>query len=242
MSIVEPSGNAARSRAKVDRTGTDQCCPSANSRKLDPGAPCSRSDGGYSPMRIVVAQPTGSSALAPERFRPYLRMLAELQIGHGVDLRIDPSDIVQQTLLDAHRDRAQFRGETEGEMAAWLRRLLSCNLVDAARAIGRAKRDVGRERSLEAVLDASSARLESWLAAEQSSPSERAERNEAILRLVDALALLPEANRQALILRHCQGLSLAEISARLGRTPPAVAGLLKRGLAELRNLLPGEKG
>jgi RNA polymerase sigma-70 factor, ECF subfamily len=193
-------------------------------------------------MRIVVAQPTGSSALAPERFRPYLRMLAELQIGHGVDLRIDPSDIVQQTLLDAHRDRAQFRGQTEAEMAAWLRRILSCNLADAARAIGRAKRDVGRERSLAAVLDASSARLESWLASEQASPSERAERNEAILRLVDALALLPEANRQALILRHCQGLSLAEISARLGRTSPAVAGLLKRGLAELRNLLPDEKG
>ena len=68
----------------------------------------------------------------------------------------------------------------------------------------------------------------------------RAERT--ILRLVDALALLPEANRQALILRHCQGLSLAEISARLGRTPPAVAGLLKRGLAELRDLLPDERG
>ena len=181
-------------------------------------------------------------SLAPERFRTYLRMLAELQLGRGAGAMIEPSDIVQQTLLDAHRDRAQFRGRTEAEMAAWLRRLLSCNLVDAARARGRAKRDVGRERSLQAAIDASSARLESWLAAEQSSPSERAERNETILRLVDALALLPEANRQALMMRHCQGLPLAEISARLGRTPPAVAGLLKRGLAELRNLLPNERG
>ena len=169
-------------------------------------------------------------------------MLAELQLGRGADAMIEPSDIVQQTLLDAHRDRAQFRGRTEAEMAAWLRRLLSCNLVDAARARGRAKRDAGRERSLQAAIDASSARLESWLAAEQSSPSERAERNETILRLVDALATLPEANRQALVMRHCQGLSLAEISARLGRTPPAVAGLLKRGLAELRNLLPEVRG
>ena len=92
------------------------------------------------------------------------------------------------------------------------------------------------------LIDASSAHLESWLAAEQSSPSERAERNETILRVLDALAFLPEANRQALILRHCQGLSLAEISVRLGRTPPAVAGLLKRGLAELRNLLPEVRG
>jgi RNA polymerase sigma-70 factor (ECF subfamily) len=127
-------------------------------------------------------------------------------------------------------------------MAAWLRRLLACNLADAVRALGRAKRDAGREQSLEAALHTSSARLEAWLAAEQSSPSERAERNEAILRLVDALSQLPEANRQALVLRHCQGLSLAEISTRLGRTPAAVAGLLKRGLAELRILLPAEKG
>jgi RNA polymerase sigma-70 factor (ECF subfamily) len=211
-------------------------------KKRDSRAPRSRIEGGYFLRRIVVAQPIDSSALAQERFRTYLRMLADLHLGRGADMKIDPSDIVQQTLLDAHRDRDQFRGRTEAEMAAWLRRLLSCNLADAARAIGRAKRDVGRERSLEAALDTSSARLESWLAAEQSSPSGRAVRNEAVLRLVDALALLPEANRQALMMRHCQGLSLAEISVRLGRTPPAVAGLLKRGLAELRNLLPDEKG
>jgi RNA polymerase sigma-70 factor (ECF subfamily) len=109
------------------------------------------------------------------------------------------------------------------------------------RLLERSKRDAARERSLEAALDASSARLEAWLAAQQSSPSERAERNEAILRLADALALLPEANRQALVMRHCQGLSLAEISNRLGRTPSAVAGLLKRGLAELRTRLPDER-
>jgi len=189
-----------------------------------------------------VAPQTDSPILAPERFRAYLRMLAELQLGHGVEAKIDPSDIVQQSLLDAHRDRGHFRGRTEAEMAAWLRQILACNLADAARLLGRGKRDTARERSLEAALDASSARLEAWLAAEQSSPSERAERNEAIVRLVDALAQLPEANRQALVLRHCQGLSLAEISARLGRTPPAVAGLLKRGLAELRTLLPDERG
>src|SRR6516165_5093089 len=119
--------------------------------------------------------------------------------------KLDPSDIVQQTLLEAHRDRDQFRGQTEAEIAVWHRRLLACNLADAVRSLRRRKRDTARERSLEAALDASSARLEAWLAAEQSSPSERAERNEAILRLVDALALLPEANRQALVLRHCQG-------------------------------------
>jgi RNA polymerase sigma-70 factor (ECF subfamily) len=176
-----------------------------------------------------------------QRYRTYLRMLAEVQLGGQAKVAIDPSDVVQQTLLDAHRDRDRYRGRTEAEWAAWLRRLLACNLADAMRARGRAKRDAGRQRSLEAALEASSSRLEAWLAADQSSPSERAERNEAVLRLVEALARLPEANRKALVLRHCQGLSLTEISARLGRTPAAVAGLLKRGLAELRTLLPDDR-
>jgi RNA polymerase sigma-70 factor (ECF subfamily) len=189
-----------------------------------------------------VTQPPESLDLAPERFRSYLRLLAELHLGRCVKASLEPSDIVQQTLLDAHRDRVRFRGRTEAEMAAWLRRLLACNLTDAVRALGRAKRDAGREQSLEALLNSSSARLEAWFAAEQSSPSERAVRNEAIVQLVDALATLPEANRQALVMRHCQGLSLAEISSRLGRTPSAVAGLLKRGLAELRTQLPDERG
>jgi RNA polymerase sigma-70 factor (ECF subfamily) len=168
-------------------------------------------------------------------------MLAELHLGGRGGAKLDASDIVQQTLLDAHRGRDQFRGRTEAEMAAWLRRILACNLADAARALAREKRDAGRERSLEMRLEASSVQLESWLAANQSSPSERAERNERVLQLVDALAKLPWANRQALVMRHCQGLSLGEISIQLGRTPAAIAGLLKRGLAELRTILPDER-
>jgi RNA polymerase sigma-70 factor, ECF subfamily len=178
--------------------------------------------------------------LAPEQIRSYLRLLAEAHLGRAGWLGIDPSDIVQETLFDAHRDRDGFRGRSAGEHLAWLRRLLACNLADAARDRGRAKRDAARVRSFEEALDTSSGRLESWLAADQSSPSERAERNEAVLRLAAALDRLPEDNRRALVLRHCQGLSLAEISAALGRTPQAVAGLLKRGLAELRELMPDQ--
>jgi len=126
-------------------------------------------------------------------------------------------------------------------MAAWLRQMLACNLADAIRALARAKRDVARERSLEADLEASSARLAGWLAAEQSTPSQQAQRHEEVLRLAEALATLPEAQREALVLRHCQGQSLPAISRRLGRSPAAVAGLLKRGLRELRAQL-GERG
>lgn len=139
-------------------------------------------------MRTAVDE----SNLPPERFRSYLRLLAEAQLGPGGWPGVEPSDVVQQTLLDAHKDHDRFRGHTEAERLAWLRRLLACNLADAARARGRIKRSAGRVRSLEDALDASSARLGHWLAADQSSPSERAARSEAVLRLADALALLPE--------------------------------------------------
>ena len=168
------------------------------------------------------------------RFREYLLLLARLHLGAEVRAKLDASDVVQQTLLEAHRKRSQFRGQSEAEMAAWLRQMLACNLADAVRAWGRAKRDVAREQSLQADLDGSSARLASWLAAEQSTPSQQAQGREDLVRLAESLATLPEAQREALVLRHCEGLSLAEISRRLGRSPAAVAGLLKRGLRELR--------
>lgn len=174
---------------------------------------------------------------AIERFRQYLLLVARQQIDEQLRGKLDPSDVVQQTLLEAHRNRDQFRGQTETELAAWLRQILAHSLADAIRALRRAKRDVSRERSLEAALDESSGKLEAWLVAEQSSPSQQAERHEQVIRLADALATLPDAQREALVLRHCDGQSIDAISRRLGRSPTAVAGLLKRGLKQLRQQL-----
>jgi RNA polymerase sigma-70 factor, ECF subfamily len=179
----------------------------------------------------------GTPPLPLERFRAYLLLLARAQLGTQLRGKLDASDVVQQTLLEAHQKRGQFRGDSPGQLLAWLRRLLACTLADAVKTLGRAKRDVARERSLEAALDQSSERLAAWLAAEQSSPSEQADRHEQVLRLADALATLPEAQRLALVLRHCQGWTVAEISQHLGRSPTAVAGLLKRGARQLRDLL-----
>src|SRR5262245_54156014 len=88
----------------------------------------------------------GAGGLAVEAFREYLLLLARLQLGDRARARVEASDVVQQTLLEAHRRRGQFRGRTAGEMAAWLRRMLACNLADALRALTREKRDVARER------------------------------------------------------------------------------------------------
>lgn len=172
-----------------------------------------------------------------EGYRSYLLLLAQLQLRGRSPARLDASDVVQQTLLEAHRQREAFRGTTDGERAAWLRQILAHNLADAERAMLRDKRDVRRERSLEAELEQSSAGLVGWLAAEQSSPSAAAVRHEEAVRLAEALAQLTDAQREALVLQHWHGLTLAQIGERLERTPVAVAGLLKRGLKQLREIL-----
>ena len=194
--------------------------------------------------QIIESRPDMAAAPppSPERFRSYLRVLAELHLGRAGREKVEPSDVVQETMLEAHKKRNQFRGRTEAEMAAWLRAMLACNLADAIKALRRGKRDVSRERSLGAAIHRSSSRLEAWLVAAQSSPSERLDRHEAVLGLLDALTALPVAQRRALVMRHCQGASLAQIAEELDRTPAAVAGLLKRGLATLRTILHPDQG
>jgi RNA polymerase sigma-70 factor (ECF subfamily) len=169
-----------------------------------------------------------------QRFRDYLVLLAREQMDARLRAKLHPSDIVQQTLLEAHRQRDKLSGRPEGEQAAWLRQALTHNIADAGRALRRAKRDAGQERSLEACLEQSSLRLHAVLAAGQSSPSQQALRNEQWLRVADALARLPEPQREAVVLHHLHGLPLAEVAGRLQRTEAAAAGLLYRGLKELR--------
>jgi RNA polymerase sigma-70 factor (ECF subfamily) len=145
--------------------------------------------------------------------------------------------VVQQTLLEAHQALARFPDRDTAVRAAWLRQILANNLRDEVRKFATAARDVDRERSLEAALDESSARLGKWLAAEQSSPSQRAIRHEELLRLAEALTCLPEDQRLAVELHHLKGCPLAEVAAQLGRTRGAVAALLFRALGKLRQAL-----
>lgn len=183
-----------------------------------------------------------SDDLSLEQFRRYLVAIARLQVAARPWLaaKLDASDLVQVALLKAHAARDQFRGSTPAELCAWLRQILSRTLANELRALGQEKRDVGAERSLEADLDASSCRLDAWLAADQTSPSEQADRRDRADRLAAAVEALPDDQRQVVLLKHCQGLPLAEVAERCGRTPASVAGLLRRGLARLRELLDGD--
>ena len=125
----------------------------------------------------------------------------------------------------------------------WLRRALANNLTDEIRKLGTASRSVSREQSLEAELEQSSARLEAWLVSHESSPPERAMRNEQLLRLAEALDRLPDDQRVAVEMHHLQGRPLAEVADVLGRSKGAVATLLFRGMTRLRkDLAAGAKG
>ena len=182
-------------------------------------------------------RPGEAEGLPLGRFRSYLHLLARLHLDPRLRGKVDPSDLVQQTLLQAHQARQQFRGQTEAELAGWLRQILARTLAHAVRDLARGRRDVGRERSLEEALEQSSVRLETWLATEESSPAEQAERGEQALRLAEALEGLPEAQREVLTLHYWQDWSLADIGRHLGRSRAAVAGLLHRGLRQLRTSL-----
>ena len=169
-----------------------------------------------------------------ERYREYLRALARLQLDDRLRGKLDPSGVVQQTLLEAHQARDKLRGLSEAQVAAWLRRILANNLVDAAR---KYQRELAVEFALERGVQESSARLEAWLADEQSSPSERVGHEEQLLRLAAALARLPDDQRVVVELHHLKQDAVADIARRLGKTEAAVAGLLRRGLKKLRELL-----
>jgi RNA polymerase sigma-70 factor (ECF subfamily) len=173
-----------------------------------------------------------------ERYRSLLRLLAQIHLDPRLKPKLDPSDLVQETFAQAYAAWQDFRGTTVAEREAWLRAILARTMLHAVRKyLHQQKCNVNRERPLEQEAEHSSMHLADWLAAEQSSPSQQAVHNEQVLALAVALDTLPEAQREALVLQHWQGLSLAEIGAHLGRTPAAVAGLIKRGMSKLREKL-----
>jgi RNA polymerase sigma-70 factor (ECF subfamily) len=174
-----------------------------------------------------------------EGFRAYLRLMARLQLDPRLRPRLDESDLAQQTLIQAHKAYDRFEGDDEA-LAAWLRQILANNLAHALRDHGRECRDVSREKPLEVLLAESSARLERWLADGNPTAQTQAQRNEQAMRLADALDELPEAQREAIVLEYWQGWSLDEIGRHLNRSRSAVAGLIKRGMKQLRERMRGD--
>jgi RNA polymerase sigma-70 factor (ECF subfamily) len=159
---------------------------------------------------------------------PALLAWANCQLPDWLRGKLDPADLVQQTLVEVEPQAARLVALSDEALLAFLRRALSNNLIDAVRKFGRTQ----GELSLDALM-ASSVRMVNWLAADDTSPSERAGRNEQFARLAAGLARLPDAQRIAVELRYLQGWKVKEIARELGKSEDAVAQLLRRAVAAL---------
>jgi RNA polymerase sigma-70 factor, ECF subfamily len=168
--------------------------------------------------------------------RAWLHLCARLLLDPRYQSKIDAADLVQETLLKAHGalDRGEFRGQTDVEFEAWLRTILANTVRDMVRKL---RLPASLENSLEQDLEKSSIRLAGLLAADTTSPSQKASKREDLSRLAAALEQLPDDQRQAVELKHLHALPVADIAEHLGKTEEAVGGLLYRGLKKLRTLL-----
>jgi RNA polymerase sigma-70 factor (ECF subfamily) len=175
-----------------------------------------------------------------DRYRHYLQALARAQLGRQLRAKCDASDLVQQTLMEAHRDFGEFQGGHEGELLAWLRRILAHNLFNQARHFAAQQRDAAREVSLEKVqagVERSSLALGRCLADAGQSPSQAAVQREAAVRLADALARLPADYQMVLLLRVYEEMPAEEVAQQMGRSAGAIRMLQMRALTALREEL-----
>jgi RNA polymerase sigma-70 factor (ECF subfamily) len=172
-------------------------------------------------------------ARAVEMLRAYLCVLARMHLDRRLWAKLDPEDLVQATFQEALEHWDQFLGNGHLELKGWLRQMLLHNLWDAVRHFQQQKCDV----NLEQPLDHSSSRLMLSLAADQSTPSQRAVHNEQLQRLAEALLELTEDQQKAVILHHLHAMKLTEVATELRRSVEATAGLVHRGLKRLREIL-----
>jgi RNA polymerase sigma-70 factor, ECF subfamily len=192
---------------------------------------------------IRLAREGQGEALAEilEAYRNYLRLIASTCFARDLRGKADPSDVVQDVLVKVHENFHQFRGATEGELLAWMRTILAHLLTDLHRRYLGAERQVGRERSLEDIVDQSSMVLEGFLAKQQDSPSMRAAQRERGVLLADALARLGPDDRHVITLRNLLDLEWSEVALRMERSADAVRMLWTRAVRRLGDQL-GEEG
>jgi RNA polymerase sigma-70 factor (ECF subfamily) len=171
-------------------------------------------------------------------YRNYLRILARVEIGRQLQAKVDASDLVQDVMLEAHKNFPGFRGGSEAELVAWLRQILSTVICGCVRRyLGTQKRDIRLERSLRENLDRSSLLLGCGLIDPGSSPSQQVMRREQAVLLANALEQLPDDYRDVLMYRHLEGLTFPQITERMGRSLDSVEKLWVRGLARLRQTM-----
>lgn len=192
-------------------------------------------------LEAALAGDTEAVGKLLDHFKPYLIVIAQRQLDERLRGRMDPSDVVQTTFLEAHQDFGKFQGKEINTFLSWLRNILHNNIETAhQKHLGARKRSAKLETSGQKPIGSDDGRsLMDILPSESSSPSQRVMRDEAAASLAECLLKLPETQAEAIRLRYLEGWSLKNISERMEKSEMAVAGLLKRGLKSLRSDLAG---
>ena len=176
-----------------------------------------------------------------ELCRNYLGFVARSQVESWLRVKVDASDLVQQTLLEAHRDFDRFQGATEREWLSWLRKILSHNAADFVRRYGgTAKRRAGREIRFRDPADTTAPGAPEP-AADTPTPSQEFLRLDNELRLSLALTELPPDYQEVIVLRNLQRLPFNDVAERMHRSRPAVQMLWMRAIRKLQEALEEEE-
>jgi RNA polymerase sigma-70 factor (ECF subfamily) len=170
-----------------------------------------------------------------EKCQRYLLLIANRELDVQLRAKLGPSDLVQDTMLKAQRGFDAFAGSSEGELRSWLRTILLNSVRDAARRYqAGSKRDIRRERELQAVL---SDQGDAAPFSQPESPSRQLMAAEHVDSLRAALLQLPADYRQVILLRNIERLPFQEIGERMQRSNEAARKLWVRAIDRLRELL-----
>ena len=176
-----------------------------------------------------------------ELCRGYLGLVARAQVESWLQARVDASDLVQQTMLEAYRDFERFHGSGQGEWFAWLRRILAHNAADFVRRYrGAAKRQIRREVPLRGPRESDPRAGAPEPIAAGASPSEELVQRDDQLLVAAALAELSPDYQEVILLRNLERLPFDEVARRMDRSRPAVQMLWMRAIRKLRGALGGE--
>ncbi|MGO9923384.1 MAG: sigma-70 family RNA polymerase sigma factor [Isosphaeraceae bacterium] len=193
------------------------------------------------PSELLLVQARDGDAAAQgqllELYRNYLRLMARTLINQPLRIRLDASDLVQETFLKAHREFSGFLGSTEPELVAWLRQILVRSLADQVRQHRAKRRDYRREEPMEVLLDRSSLAIQAQLATPLSSPSAHSSKREQAVLLADALEKMPADYREVFLLRNLERIPFDEIARRMNRSSGAVRMLWARAIKKLSQFL-----
>lgn len=197
-------------------------------------------------VNLLERARSGDAAAREQLFakcRNYVMVLAKTQVEGWMRTKVDASDLVQQTLMEAHRGFADFVGNSEAEWLAWLRQILSHNTQDVVRRYRTAgKRQIQREQSL----DVHPAGLSGSFSMDPAdkdiqTPSQLLAQKEREIELADAISQLTPDHQEVIILRNLQRLPFDEVAELMHRTRPATQMLWMRAIKRLESLMSQDK-